>query len=70
MQNLAPFLASNQVVISIMAGISIEQMIGELNHRSIVRVMPNTPAQIGEGMSVYYAPGTSLRNRFNSRNPS
>ena len=54
MQNLAPFLASNQVVISIMAGISIEQMIAELNHRSIVRVMPNTPAQIGEGMSVYY----------------
>ena len=54
MQDLAPFLASNQVVISIMAGISIEQMIRELNHRSIVRAMPNTPAQIGEGMSIYY----------------
>ena len=55
MQELAHFLAPNQVVISIMAGISIEQMVSELNHRSIVRVMPNTPAQIGEGMSVYYA---------------
>ena len=57
MKDLAPFLASNQVVISIMAGISIEQMIRELNHRSIVRVMPNTPAQIGEGMSIYYGAG-------------
>ena len=55
MQELAPFLAPHQVVISIMAGISIEQMVRELNHLSMVRVMPNTPAQIGEGMSVYYA---------------
>jgi len=65
-KDLAPFLASNQVVISIMAGISIEQMIRELNHRSIVRVMPNTPVQIGEGMSIYYGAGdvTSAQIQF------
>lgn len=55
MQTLRPHLSENQVVISIMAGISIAQIVRELGHLAVVRVMPNTPAQIGEGMSVYYA---------------
>ncbi|MBF0276979.1 MAG: pyrroline-5-carboxylate reductase [SAR324 cluster bacterium] len=55
MQKIAPFLAEKQVVLSIMAGISIAQMVRELQHNSVIRIMPNTPAQIGEGMSVYYA---------------
>ncbi len=55
MQEMVPHLVADQLVISIMAGISTEQMTQQLNHEAIVRVMPNTPSQIGEGMSVYFA---------------
>jgi pyrroline-5-carboxylate reductase len=43
----------NQVIVSIMAGVDIETMQKELLHKKIVRAMPNTPAQIGEGMTVW-----------------
>lgn len=43
------------LVLSIMAGVKIDTMRRGLNHNLIVRVMPNTPAQIGEGMSVWTA---------------
>ena len=46
-------LASNQLVISIVAGATMEVMAGELLHPSIVRAMPNTPAQIGQGMTAW-----------------
>lgn len=39
-----------QMVVSIVAGARIETIAGELLHPAIVRAMPNTPAQIGEGM--------------------
>lgn len=55
LKQIQPHIAPHQVVISIMAGISISQMVKALGHGSVVRVMPNTPAQIGQGMSVYYA---------------
>ncbi len=44
-----------QLVLSIMAGIKIDTINMLLTHKSIVRVMPNTPAQIGEGISVWAA---------------
>lgn len=44
-----------QLVVSIIAGARIVTLSSELSHKSIVRVMPNTPAQIGEGMSVWTA---------------
>ena len=43
-----------QLVLSIMAGISTESLARSLAHASVVRVMPNTPAQIGQGISVWY----------------
>ncbi len=43
------------LILSIMAGVKIETIRNGLNHNLIVRVMPNTPAQIGEGMSVWTA---------------
>ena len=55
MAELAGSLSPEQTVISIAAGTTIEQMHRGLNHSAIVRVMPNTPAQIGEGMAVWYA---------------
>ncbi len=52
-QEIKDALNDNQIVLSIMAGVSIESLQGELMHKKIVRVMPNTPAQIGQGMSVW-----------------
>ena len=48
-------LNSRQTVVSIMAGVRIEQLCGSLNHSIVVRVMPNTPAMVGEGMSLWTA---------------
>ena len=46
-------LRSNQVIVSILAGAPLRALRRGLEHGAIVRVMPNTPAQIGEGMSVW-----------------
>jgi pyrroline-5-carboxylate reductase len=43
------------LVLSIVAGASIEKISRALNHRMVVRSMPNTPAQIGEGITVWTA---------------
>ena len=48
-------LSTDQTVVSIMAGVRIEALRKGLGHDAIVRVMPNTPAQVGEGMSVWTA---------------
>lgn len=55
MQELRGVLSDGQVVMSILAGANIATLEQGLGHRRIVRVMPNTPAQIGEGMSVWCA---------------
>jgi len=44
-----------QLVLSIVAGSSVATIASGLRHRSVVRAMPNTPAQIGEGVSVWTA---------------
>jgi pyrroline-5-carboxylate reductase len=44
------------LVLSIVAGATIENISRGLNHPSVVRAMPNTPAQIGEGITVWTAP--------------
>jgi pyrroline-5-carboxylate reductase len=55
-QALAPLL-SQQLVISIAAGIRVADLSRWLNgYRKLVRAMPNTPALIGEGISALYAP--------------
>ncbi len=55
MIELSGQLKSTQLVLSIIAGARIDILRHGLNHRHIVRAMPNTPAQIGEGMSVWTA---------------
>ncbi|MCH8841351.1 MAG: pyrroline-5-carboxylate reductase [SAR324 cluster bacterium] len=54
MAGLRPFLKSGQVVVSIMAGVAMAKLRDGLRHESLVRAMPNTPAQIGQGMNVYF----------------
>jgi len=60
-ERLAPAVDSNTLVLSIAAGCTLKQIGRQLpNSRSIVRVMPNTPAMISQGMSVWC--GTSHVN--------
>ncbi len=48
-------LNEHQFVISIMAGIRIEALQNELQHKKIIRSMPNLTARIAEGMTVWMA---------------
>ncbi len=43
------------LLLSIVAGTTIESIAAGTRHRAIVRTMPNTPAQVGEGMTVWTA---------------
>ena len=46
-------LEPRQAALSIVAGARMDTLTGGLEHPSVVRVMPNTPAQIGCGMSLW-----------------
>ena len=48
-------MSDGQLVISIIAGATTRALANVLGHRQIVRSMPNTPAQLGRGMTVWYA---------------
>lgn len=48
-------LEKGQTVVSILPGVTVAALQEALAHREVVRVMPNTPAQVGEGMSVWTA---------------
>ena len=50
---IQPILNSNQTVVSIVAGAKLDTLSRLLKHDKVIRVMPNTPAQIGQGMSVW-----------------
>jgi pyrroline-5-carboxylate reductase len=43
------------LVLSIVAGASIQKISKTLKHQAVVRSMPNTPGQIGEGITVWTA---------------
>jgi pyrroline-5-carboxylate reductase len=45
----------NQLVVSIVAGAKMETIASKLSHRAVVRAMPNTPAQIGQGITAWTA---------------
>ncbi|GAP41620.1 pyrroline-5-carboxylate reductase [Flexilinea flocculi] len=45
---------SESLIISIVAGVPIQRFVDGLGNQKIVRVMPNTPAQILEGMSGWF----------------
>jgi pyrroline-5-carboxylate reductase len=48
-------IPAGAVVLSIVAGATLEKISGGLGHSAVVRSMPNTPAQIGEGITVWIA---------------
>jgi len=53
LEQLRGHLSQNQAVLSIVAGARLSAIVEGLGHQSVVRVMPNTPARIGEGMSLW-----------------
>jgi pyrroline-5-carboxylate reductase len=48
-------LTLKQIVLSIVAGATLSSLCQGLNHSSVIRAMPNMPAQIGEGMTIWTA---------------
>ena len=53
LEELKGALVKEQLVVSIVAGARIATIAEELLHTSIVRTMPNTAAQIGEGVTAW-----------------
>ncbi len=53
MEDLQGNIPSDALVISIVAGATLESLMDGLSHPAVVRAMPNTPAQVGEGMTVW-----------------
>jgi pyrroline-5-carboxylate reductase len=63
-RELSNVLRPGQVVISILAGATTRALANALGHRQLVRSMPNTPARLGKGMTVWYAtPEVTLEQR-------
>ncbi len=48
-------ISAQTIVLSIMAGVSLETISKFLGHRKIIRSMPNTPALLGQGVIGWYS---------------
>ncbi len=48
-------LGREQLVLSIVAGATVSSLCEGLGHSIVIRAMPNMPAQIGEGMTIWTA---------------
>lgn len=55
MTSMKELMNDQQLVISIMAGVTIETIQLGLGIKKVVRAMPNLPAQVGKGMTSYLA---------------
>ena len=54
-REIGPHLRRGQLVLSVLAGATSAALTGMLGHDQVVRSMPNTPARLGKGMTVWYA---------------
>jgi pyrroline-5-carboxylate reductase len=54
-REIGPHLRRGQLVLSVLAGPTTAALTATLGHDQVVRAMPNTPARIGAGMTVWYA---------------
>jgi len=48
-------ISAGTLFISVMAGISVENIKLSTNAKAIIRAMPNTPGQIGQGVTAFFA---------------
>lgn len=68
MPELRPAMRADRLLISIVAGASTRALGEGLGHPAIVRCMPNTPAQIAQGVSVWFAtPAVDAAGRGRAR---
>lgn len=51
LKEIQPYVKENQLIMSIAAGISIQTIESLLGNVPVIRIMPNTPALVNEGMS-------------------
>ncbi|HSL32488.1 MAG TPA: pyrroline-5-carboxylate reductase [Candidatus Limnocylindrales bacterium] len=63
-KEIGPHLRRGQLVLSVIAGATTAALTGTLGHDQVIRAMPNTPARLGKGMTVWYAtPETTTEQR-------
>ncbi len=60
-EELESFDLSNTLVVSILASISVEKLKELFKTEAILRLMPNTPAKIGQGVITYFS---SIQNNL------
>ena len=58
-------LSDRTCLVSIMAGVTIKTLQDLFKTENVIRVMPNTPAAIGEGMSVWTVAGSVSEDQRN-----
>ncbi len=51
LNEISDLISSEKLVVSIAAGVKIDKIESKLSLARVIRVMPNTPALVGEGMS-------------------
>ena len=66
LEELKGSVHQNQLVVSVIAGAKIETIADELLHAAVVRTMPNTPAQIGEGVTAW-TPSAAVNEKQESQ---
>ena len=67
-REIGPHLRQGQLVLSVLAGPTSVALVAALGHGQVVRAMPNTPARIGSGMTVWYAtPATTDEQRAQAK---
>lgn len=63
-REIGPHLRRGQLVLSVLAGATSAALTGTLGHDQVIRAMPNTPARLGKGVTVWYAtPETTAAQR-------
>jgi pyrroline-5-carboxylate reductase len=63
-REIGPELRRGQLVLSVLAGATTAALVGTLGHDQVIRAMPNTPARLGKGVTVWYAtPATTEEQR-------
>jgi pyrroline-5-carboxylate reductase len=67
-REISTALRPGQLVLSVLAGPTTKALVATLAHDQVVRAMPNTPARIGNGMTVWYAtPATTEAQRAQAK---
>ena len=68
LRQLNGHLRFGQAILSIVAGARMSTLSAGLGHDAVIRVMPNTPAQVGSGMTLWHcSPGVTEAQREMTR---